>query len=434
MKKKNYTRRDFLKKSATVAGAAAAGTFLGGKAPVFVKKAFGADPIRVIGLAIGPIEPIMKQASEDLGFEVVGKTMSNQAMVLMGTTAPDEFDVAEEYFNDLGATWPAGNYQPIDTERIELWDKLGPLALKGHIVENELCDKYGVMGKGQAPRRMLYVDDNGEIIHDPTKTSRYVTMVPNYSNGDSLGYNAGLVPPVKSWAPLLDPQYKGRTALCTFPPVGIVDVAMAMEARGEHRFETMGDLNKKEIDILVDYIIEKKKEGHFRSFWETYNQSVSLMTSGEVVIQSMWYPAVNSARAAGMDCRYGDMYHEGYRGFMGGFMISKRVKGKRLDKAYAHINWALTGFYGACMVRQGYYMTVPETFKKFLSAEEWAYWFEGRPATVEIKDFYDGTVAKPGEVRFGGSEAQRMGRIAVWNGYPTETAYLVKRWNEMKAA
>ena len=112
MKKEKVSRRDFLKKSATVAGAAAAGTFLGGKAPLFVKNAFAGDPLRVIGLEIGPIPPIMKKASEDLGFEVVPKGMSNQAMVLMGTTAPDEFDLAEEYYNDLGAVWPAGNYQP----------------------------------------------------------------------------------------------------------------------------------------------------------------------------------------------------------------------------------------------------------------------------------------------------------------------------------
>ena len=77
---------------------------------------------------------------------------------------------------------------------------------------------------------------------------------------------------------------------------------------------------------------------------------------------------------------------------------------------------------------------MPETLKKFLTPEEVSYWWEGKPATTEIKDFYDGTVAKVGDARFGGSMEQRMGRIRVWNGYPTELAYLIKRWNEMRAA
>lgn len=434
MEKKDYTRREVLKKGATVAAVAAAGTFLGGKPPLFVKNAFAADPLVIIGLAIGPIPPIIDKAKEDLGFEVVGKTMTNQGLVLTASTAPQDFDLTEDYVGDLGATWPAGNLEPLDTKRIEHWDKMSPLILNGHIHKNELCDEWGILGKGQAIRKMIYVDDNGEIIHDPTRKSRYVTMVPNYSNSDALGYNAGLVPPIKTWAPLLDPKYKGKVALVTFPPVGLMDASLAMESAGIHKFETMGDFNKKEIDIIVDYLIEKKKEGHFRAFWETYNQSVSLMTSGEVLVQSMWYPAVNAVRGAGIDCRYGDMYHEGYRAFVGGWMLSKNCTGKKLDKAYKYINWALSGFYGACMVRQGYYMEVPETFKKHLTPEEWGYWYEGKPARAEIKDFYGGLVAKPGEMRFGGSWEQRMGRIAVWNGYPSELPYLVKRWNEMKAA
>jgi putative spermidine/putrescine transport system substrate-binding protein len=425
------TRREFIKKSGM--GIAAAGILTSG-APLFIKKAFGADPLRVIGLPVGVIEPIMKKASEDLAFEVIPKGMSNQVMVMMVSTAPAEFDLAEEFFNDLAAIWPSKNLQPIDTQRIKNWEKISPLILKGNIVENEFCDKYGVMGKGQAPRRMLYVDNNGEIIHDPTAKSRYVTLVPSYYNADSLGYNASLIPPVKSWAPLLDPTNKGKVGLCSYPPVGIVDVGMAMEARGEAKFETMGDLDKKEIDLLVDHIIALKKEGHFRAFWETFSQSVQLLTSKEVVIESMWYPAVNEAKRSGIRCRYGDMYKEGYRGFMGGYTISKNVKGKKLDQAYEFINWTLSGYYGASLVRQGYYFPIVNNVTQFISKGDLDFWLGGKPAETDIKDFYGGIVAKPGEVRDGGSMEQRMGRIYVWNGYPTELTYLLKRWNEMKAA
>ena len=43
---------------------------------------------------------------------------------------------------------------------------------------------------------------------------------------------------------------------------------------------------------------EFKKNGQFRAFWKTFDESVNLMASGEVVIQSMWSPAVTAVRAA----------------------------------------------------------------------------------------------------------------------------------------
>ncbi len=39
-----------------------------------------------------------------------------------------------------------------------------------------------------------------------------------------------------------------------------------------------------------------KKAGHFRALWNTFDESVNLMASGEVVIQSMWSTAVTAVR------------------------------------------------------------------------------------------------------------------------------------------
>jgi putative spermidine/putrescine transport system substrate-binding protein len=40
-----------------------------------------------------------------------------------------------------------------------------------------------------------------------------------------------------------------------------------------------------------------KKAGHFRAFWENFGQSVNLMVNGEVVLESMWSPAVAAIQA-----------------------------------------------------------------------------------------------------------------------------------------
>jgi putative spermidine/putrescine transport system substrate-binding protein len=192
-------------------------------------------------------------------------------------------------------------------------------------------------------------------------------------------------------------------------------------------------MTREEIDFLIDFLIEKKKEGHFRAFWETFGQSVNLMVSGEVVLQSMWSPAVTAVKAEGVSCIYA-FPKEGMRGWHGGLAISAQVAGARLDQAYEYINWWLSGWAGAFVARQGYYMSVPENVQKYLEPEEWDYWYLGKPAAKELPDPYGTIVVPEGEVRDGGSYWDRFRNIAVWNSLMDENDYLVKRWTEFLSA
>ena len=77
---------------------------------------------------------------------------------------------------------------------------------------------------------------------------------------------------------------------------------MAIESRGDITYGDKGNMTQEEIDKTIKILIDLKKSGHFRAFWTTFDESVNLMTSGEVVIQSMWSPAVTSVRARGIPC------------------------------------------------------------------------------------------------------------------------------------
>jgi putative spermidine/putrescine transport system substrate-binding protein len=69
-----------------------------------------------------------------------------------------------------------------------------------------------------------------------------------------------------------------------------------------------------------------------------------------------------------------------------------------------------------------------------MKPEEWAYWMEGKPATIPIVS-PDGTpIEKVGAVRDGGSFYERMGRVACWNSVMDENKYMVQKWNEFIAA
>ncbi|MEK9971790.1 MAG: ABC transporter substrate-binding protein, partial [Ferrovibrio sp.] len=69
-----------------------------------------------------------------------------------------------------------------------------------------------------------------------------------------------------------------------------------------------------------------KKSGQFRAFWKTFDESVNLMASGEVIIQSMWSPAVTAVKAKGIPCIYQPLA-EGYRAWGGGLGIAKHLSG-----------------------------------------------------------------------------------------------------------
>jgi putative spermidine/putrescine transport system substrate-binding protein len=253
-------------------------------------------------------------------------------------------------------------------------------------------------------------------------------------NADTLGIRPDLIKrPIDSWKELLSPEFKGKASILNIPSIGIMDAAMVVEALGLHKYPDKGNMTKKEIDLTIKTLIEAKKAGQFRSLWKDFNESVNLMASGEVVIQSMWSPAVTAVRSKGIACVYQPL-KEGYRAWAAGFGLPATLSGRKLDGAYEFINWFLDGWAGAYLNRQGYYSAVLETAKSKMEAYEWAYWMEGKPAEKDIKSPSGQVLEKAGKVRDGGSYEQRMGGIACWNATMDENTYLVQKWNEFVAA
>jgi putative spermidine/putrescine transport system substrate-binding protein len=63
-------------------------------------------------------------------------------------------------------------------------------------------------------------------------------------------------------------------------------------------------MTRAEIDKTIGILIEAKKWGQFTALWNNFMESVELMASGKVVIQSMWSPAVTKVRQMGIPCFY----------------------------------------------------------------------------------------------------------------------------------
>ncbi len=261
-----------------------------------------------------------------------------------------------------------------------------------------------------------------------------MTLIPTIYNADTLGIRPDLIGcPINNWSELLNPEFKGKASILDISSIGIMDMAMVVESMGEYTYPDKGNMTKAEIDLTLGIFTEAKKNGQFRAFWKSFDESVNLMASGEVVIQSMWSPAITAVKSQGVPCVYQPL-EEGYRSWGGGLGISAALSGLELEAAYEYINWYLSGWVGGYLMRQGYYSAVPETSKEFMSADEWGFWYEGKAAAGDILSPTGAKLAGAGEVRDGGAFLDRMGSVVCWNSVMDENQYMVRKWNEFIAA
>jgi putative spermidine/putrescine transport system substrate-binding protein len=101
---------------------------------------------------------------------------------------------------------------------------------------------------------------------------------------------------------------------------------------------------------MIAKLIEYKKSGHFGSFWLSFDQSVNFMATGEVVIESMWSPAVTALRSRGIACTYVAL-KEGYRGWGVTLAPLKHLTGMKLDATLDYLNWHNSGWQGGFIAR-----------------------------------------------------------------------------------
>jgi putative spermidine/putrescine transport system substrate-binding protein len=421
------TRRTFLKGASASTGLVAGSGWVTGFPTIWAQKLQDITLLQVGG-SYSAIIDIARQATKDLGFKIDMQNAASDALVNRVATQPKSLDIADiEYWMPLKLL-SRGVLQGIDLNRYKWWDKVVPIFTKG-----TYPDGHEVSRQGISPYEMQYLEqaDAKRFAKGPT---RWATLVPTLYNADTLGIRPDLVKrPIEHWHELLNPEFKGRSAILDVPSIGIMDAAMAIESRGDITYGDKGNMTPEEIDKTVDILIEAKRAGQFRAFWTTFDESVNLMASGEVVIQSMWSPAVTAVRARGIPCHYAPL-KEGYRAWAVGLGLMGHVKGLKLDAAYEYLNWYLSGWQGGFIAKQGYYSSVPTTAKNFLTADEWDYWYEGKPARREVTDPYGHAMEPIGHVRDGGSLWERMGRVACWNTVMDENRYMVRKWNEFVAA
>ena len=304
------SRRSFMKAGAAIAGAAIGSEVIG--APTIWAQEIKDIELRHVGVSYSVVKAIGDQAAKDLGFKVTMQNLDTSAAINRFITQPNSVDIADLEGWQAKLAAKRGVIQGIEAKKIKEFDNFLPIFTKGEL------DGHKIPRQGISPYEALYIEkpDSTEL-HDGV--TDWLTNVPQVYNADSLGYRPDLVGhTVTEWKELIDPKFKGKAAILDVPAIGIMDAALCFESAGLIKYGNKGNMTKKEIDFTCDKLIELKKDGQFRATWTTFDQSVELMAAGEVVIESMWSPAVAAVRVKQIPCTYAAMNikdgKEGYRG------------------------------------------------------------------------------------------------------------------------
>ncbi|OWY06326.1 signal peptide prediction [Thioclava sp. IC9] len=383
------------------------------------------EPLRILCTEILPWRLLKERAEADLGFPI--EFMEQDFVTAQRTAAmrSDSYDVYDQCFHNLDIVWHWRAIQPIEISRIDAWEEMSDLA--------RCVGANGTGGGlGDTPASRLYVQPDATLSANPTGR---ISMLPTVYNFDSFAINQGEAAldvdrDVVSWSELLNPRWQGRVALVDEPAIGAFDLTMALVAAGRMEVRDLGNMTVEEIDEMYGHAVELVNSGHFAPFWRRASEPVDRFSDGDLCISSIWSPSVVAMKARGMKVRQASPT-EGYRAWHGGLCLAQHLQGKRLDMAYAWFNWFLDGWAGACMARQGYYMSVPERVRAVLDSDEWDYWYEGKPAARNLPDPHGREAIRAGDVRSGGSYRARAKHIAVWNSAMDEHNFLVRRWNKI---
>jgi putative spermidine/putrescine transport system substrate-binding protein len=385
--------------------------------------------LRVLGTSVTLLEILRVRAEQDLGIKIEYMLRSVEDAQRIAVMHPESFDLYDQWFHNIDFVWPAHAIQPLEIKRLKYWDEINSLPKTGTLSAGmPLAD-------GSVPSQRLYVQRDQRLGSQP---SDKISMLPLTHNADSFAYHVDRLPAElreqeESWSWLLHPALVSQVALQEDAAMGGLDAALAMQATGLARFANIGNLSLEEIDALTQHLSHLRRRNHFAAFWATQEQASSLIDNQHVEVQSLWAPIYFRHHFHQRGYKMARP-REGYRAWYGGMSLSRCATGRIKDAAYAYLNWWQSGWPGAVMARQGYYISTPDRTRSYLSAAEWDFWYCGEEARVVLHNAWGEPLIPLGEKRDGGSYEARMGHIAVWNSVMDEHNYLTRRWQDFLRA
>ncbi|MGN6304522.1 MAG: twin-arginine translocation signal domain-containing protein [Mesorhizobium sp.] len=325
------TRRGFLQSSAAAVGAAALGTGLAATA-----QAAASDVVRGYGVTTSQLKDwSIMQKSIGITMEFTG-TNNSVGVFLRDVVASQLGDDADIFVFESGTEdvlGPQGIYLKIDEKHpeLKLWDRTPDEWKRSETVVDKEGVQYGVPVIGNADSFGYYPDKVGAAA----------------DGNDEL-----------SWSLMFDDEKtRGRVAYDQTWTYSIGVAALYLMGLGKIEVKDVADMTGEEAGKVVDFLIERKKAGQFRTLHTAFEEQIQLLSSGTVDVINCWEPAVREVnKALGADKTRYAYTKEGYFKWGHGAYIAAQAEGRgNLDNIYKVLNYYLGGEYRALQARdRGY--------------------------------------------------------------------------------
>lgn len=332
----SFTRRDFLKYTAL--GAAGAGLARLGPWASVSRAAAKKGTINFADIGVGDPSGDWSKFTTATGWDVnlvaFGNAPSQVLNVLISSGGKDVYDVVNIVGGMQKPLVENDLIVPIDTNRLPNWKK------------NTYIRDFLSPGKPGFD----FIGYKGKVYG-----------VPTVLQGDSFAYLPEKTGPLDSYAALFDPKWKGFVALeDNFTTAG-QKTALYLNKNKLASIKNPADMTTSELKTVIDFLIEKKKEGQFRVLWTSFEQAVDLLVRQEVYVMDCWEPMVFVARKKGTKAEYARP-KEGYLLWaMAAHIVKNPKRAVEKDKAvYDFLNFTLGPWYGAKITLLRGYMTNPD--------------------------------------------------------------------------
>jgi Bacterial extracellular solute-binding protein len=132
-----------------------------------------------------------------------------------------------------------------------------------------------------------YIQDylsNGKPGFDFIVYKGQIYGVPSVLQGDSFAYQPDKTGKLDSCGALFDPKWRGYVALEDNYTTAGQKTALYLQKSGKAQINDPANMTPHEINAVVDFLIDLKKQGQFRVFWYSFQQAVNLITGQEVYV------------------------------------------------------------------------------------------------------------------------------------------------------
>lgn len=277
---------------------------------------------------------LAEQAGVDVKVIAIGNAPSAVINQLVAGGGRDTYDIVNIVGGMQQPLVETGLIDPIDISRLSNWDK------NTYIQQFLDPDTPGYE----------FISYDGQIYG-----------IPTVLQGESFAYLPQHTGELNSYGALFDPKFRGYVALEDNYTTGGQKVALYMKANGLADIADPADMTPEELDTVIDFLIEKKKDGQFRVIWSSFEQAVSLLANEEVYVMDCWEPIVYAARDKGVDVVYADP-EEGYLLWaMAAYIVNNPGRSEEQTQAiYDTLDFMLGPWYGATITLNQGYMTNPQ--------------------------------------------------------------------------